>query len=170
MRLFLFAFMSYGTFATVLGYQVFVRTLTGKTITLEVDGTDTIESLKQQILEKEGTPVHQQRFIYAGKQLEDGRTLDDYGIQNGAILHLILRLSGTIQITVDYFTKSTFQLIVTPSDTIAELKTEILNQEGISTVNHILVFDDTVLNDAETINDAGIVNGSVLKLFVRVLC
>ena len=147
--------------------QIFVKTLTGKSLTIDVEPTDSIQNVKQIIQEKEGIPPQEQRLIFAVKQLEDEQTLQDYNVQKDSTIHLVLRLMGGIQIFVKTLTGKTITFDVDPSDTVDSLKTKIKDREGIPNEDQRLIFGGKQLENEKTLNEYNIQKESTIYVVLR---
>ena len=141
------------------GMQIVVRTMSGKTIPLNVEATWLTQFVKEEIQAKESIPRDLQRLIFESKQLGHDRRLSDYKIQNGSTLHLVT-MPATMQIFVKSPTsKTTYCLDVWPADTIGNVKAKA----GISPDQQRWYFDGELLEDDQTFSHYNIQNESRIE-------
>jgi ubiquitin len=150
------------------GVQMFIKMLTGKTITLDVESSDTIESVKLKIFEKEGFPLVQQRLIFAGKVLEDSKPISDYNVSKDPTVHLIIKVSGGFQLFIKTLSCKIITLDnVVASDTVKNVKIKIMEKERFPCEQQRLIFAGRGLEDDRTLDDYSIKHDSTLYFIIR---
>lgn len=147
------------------GAILFVKTLTGKTVMVEVAPTDTVLNMKEQIATKEGVEVEHQCLVCGGKILDNQMTVSECGIQNQSMLHLVLRIPSQSPVTVEVQAgQQSFELTVTGRDTVQEIKQAIESKSGILAAQQILVVEGVALEEVERLSKYNIKDGTVIEV------
>ena len=159
--------------------QIFIKLLTGKTITVNVASTDTVTQVKQKVQELQQVPASEQRLIYSGNNLEDAKTLGEYDIPKEATLYLISNASSAasrvipgkteeIQITVKTSATETLLYNVVKTLKVAELKNMIADKTGVAAGTQTLYLGQKALNDARTLEQEEVTTGALITVVAMV--
>lgn len=143
---------------------IFVKTLTGKTFTLEYDPADSIQNVKTKIQDKSGIPLDRQHLVFDGKQLEDDRTVSDYDIPKESTLHLAVRFTRVVEMFRENVKGKTIDLKVNPAKSIENLKLMIQDREGIPSELQTLFLKDDLLKSENELDFYDIVDGAKLRM------
>ncbi|KAJ4813699.1 hypothetical protein LUZ62_026265 [Rhynchospora pubera] len=144
--------------------QIFVKGLNGTIMTLDVESSDTVDSIKTLVEEKKDVPKWHQRLLYERKVLEDGRSLADYNIQQQSMLYLVCPLRGGTMIKVKTLTGKEIEIDIEPTDTVDRIKERVEEKEGIPPVQQRLIYGGKQMADDKTAKEYNIEGGSVLHL------
>eukprot|EP00484_Ammonia_sp_Unknown_P000401 CAMPEP_0197022684 /NCGR_PEP_ID=MMETSP1384-20130603/3496_1 /TAXON_ID=29189 /ORGANISM="Ammonia sp." /LENGTH=214 /DNA_ID=CAMNT_0042450769 /DNA_START=90 /DNA_END=734 /DNA_ORIENTATION=+ len=158
-------------------FPLYIKTINGKTIRLDVEPNDTIENLKTQIRDKEGILPQSQRLIHSGRKLKDDKTLSEYNINAETTLYLVMKLGWSRSIKLSQSTAKTiyvktlhgqsFALNVEPICTVLDVKQKISQQHGIPVDSQRLLFTGQSLSNGLTLSDYNIIDGCTLHIVFR---
>lgn len=147
--------------------MVFIKTLSGQTITVRVTPRDTVRDVKQKIFEQEGIPVDRQRMIFVGEQLNDDHRLLDYRIEHESAVHLVFRSGQSFQIFVQTRNGRTMVFECQPTTTVERVKERVYDRERVHIDLQQLTFEGRVLENQSTLQECGLEHNSVIELSLQ---
>ena len=146
---------------------VYIKTLSGQTISVKVTPQDTVRDVKQKIFEQEGIPVDKQRMIFVGEQLNDDDRLLDHRIEHESAVHLVFRSGLSFQIFVQTRNGRTMVFECQPTTTVEKVKERVYSRERLHIDLQQLTFQGTVLENQSTLQECGIEHNSVIELSLQ---